>query len=72
MLDLKLREVEGEKNLYFTKLSQLDQLVSEAQSQAEVAQSPLIAELLSNISQIIYQEDAQPKEAGEDQQMDTN
>jgi len=37
MLDLKLREVEGEKNLYFGKLSQLDQLVSEVQSQGEVA-----------------------------------
>ena len=70
MLDLKLREVEGEKNLYFGKLSQLDQLVSEAQSQSEVAQSPMIAELLANISSVIYQQEA--KGAEEDQQMDTN
>ena len=51
-----MRDVESEKELYFGKLSQLDQFMSDASSQHEVQQNPLVCHYLQEINNILFQE----------------
>jgi hypothetical protein len=55
MLEMKLAEVDGEKGLYFEKLSLIDQFLTEAAKNPEVQSNPMLVHYLSEISTILTQ-----------------
>ena len=55
--ELKLQEVSNEKELYFSKLSSLDEFLNNALASDDAAQDPLLNDYLQKITTIIFNED---------------
>ena len=55
--ELKLQEVTNEKELYFSKLSSLDEFLNNALASDDAAQDSLLNDYLQKITTIIFNED---------------
>lgn len=52
----RLTDSETEKDLYFSKLSQLDAFFGDISGRPEAAENPLLQEILVQVNKILFQE----------------
>lgn len=59
VMDMKMKEVEAEKELYFSKLSQLDEFIADtlASTKDGGEKDPAVLRVLSQINQILFAEE---------------
>lgn len=76
MTNMRLRDAESEKDLYFNKLNQLDQFLAGALSTEEVMQNPALEAYLKEVHKILLNDgnskNQSPNKTGGEENMDIN